>query len=557
MSRRRFGKRLGAGLLAALIPLCGAGTALASDADIERTETVYVTADAEGRTESVLSSVYLVNPDGRATIADSSSLTGIKNILANEAPEKENGAWVFQTGGDDVSYQGTADTKALPVKMSVRYELDGVPMTPQQIAGKSGRVRVTVAYENRVRSAVDVNGESVELYTPFSVITIITLDDGFQRVAVENAKLMKEAGSTTIVGTTFPGLAANLDTEAEDTLSESFSFEANVKSFALEPIMAVVVPDLLNADDLKSTDDLRDFVDGVGELNDAGDKLTRGARSLSGGANKFAAALESYLSGIGTLKSVADGLNAGIGAADVSGLASALEQAGGKTALAGGKVGDAANSVATARAKLAGLEGLTAEQQAIVGSASSDLSNAFAALGEAGTAISDAGSALAGASMPDLSGLKQGVAGLAGGLAELESNAGGIQDGADGLRKGAGRLHRGIRTFCNDGLKELEKQTEGLAVSVDRKEAMLELGAAYTAYSADDVMNGSVKFVITTDSIYVPKTEAPAVTETPAPQENVEGDEATPPQSGKNVVRSVFDRLGEWFTQLFDTVMGR
>ena len=92
---------------------------------------------------------------------------------------------------------------------------------------------------------------------------------------------------------------------------------------------------------------------------------------------------------------------------------------------------------------------------------------------------------------------------------------------------------------------------------MDRKEAMLELGAAYTAYSADDVMNGSVKFVITTDSIYVPKTEAPAVTETPAPQENVEGDEATPPQSGKNVVRSVFDRLGEWFTQLFDTVMGR
>ena len=61
---------------------------------------------------------------------------------------------------------------------------------------------------------------------------------------------MTDAGASTVIGTTFPGLAKSLDTDAKDSLSESFWIEADTKSFAMESITAVVVTGLLNADDL-------------------------------------------------------------------------------------------------------------------------------------------------------------------------------------------------------------------------------------------------------------------------------------------------------------------
>ena len=61
--------------ISALLLFPAARVSRAADADVERTETVYVTADAAGTVESVLSSVYLVNPDQRETLTDGSSLT--------------------------------------------------------------------------------------------------------------------------------------------------------------------------------------------------------------------------------------------------------------------------------------------------------------------------------------------------------------------------------------------------------------------------------------------------------------------------------------------------
>ena len=525
--------------VSALLLFPAARVSRAADADVERTETVYVTADAAGTVESVLSSVYLVNPDQRETLADGSSMTEVKNILSNDSPWQQDGAWVFPAEGEDVCYKGKASS-ALPVSMNVRYALDGTEMSPEEIAGRSGRVRVTVSYENRCKSTVEIKGEPVELFTPFTVITIIELGDGFRRVAVENAKIMSEAGSATVIGTTFPGLAHNLDTDATDSLAESFSFEADVKSFSLESIMAVMVPDLLDSDDLKSMDDVRDFVDGVDELNDAGDELQRGAKRLHSGMKQFTGGLESFLSGLDSLKDAANQLNAGLGAVDTSALNGALSSVGGKIGAASGKVQSAAGA-------LSGMDltGMTDAQKNAVNSA-------LSALSDAGGALSDAGSILSGIQAPDLSALTQGVSGLAGGLASLAQNGGSILDAAVSLRKGLWSLYKGIRQFCDEGLKELDEQTEGMAVSVDRKDAMLELSESYTAYSAptETVSVGSVKFIVTTDSIYVPKVEAPVETQPPAAESTPEAD-APQDREEAAVFTAILRRLQEFILALF------
>ena len=503
----------------------------ADGVSVERTETVYVTADASGKPREVLSSVYLVNPDGRETIEDASSLTDVKCLTQNKTPVRTDSGWSFAAGGEDVSYQGTADAAGLPVSMTVTYSLDGAEMSPEEIAGKAGHVRVTVRYSNNLRNTVTLKGKQVELCTPLTVITMIELDDSFKNITVQNAKLMTDAGASTVMGTTFPGLAESLDTDAKDSLSETFSFEANTKSFSMESITAVVVTGLLNADDLGSMDDLEDFVTGVDDLNEAGEDLTDGAKALYRGLRKYAEGMDDFTDGIEDLENGADSLHSAVSSIDMSGLNRAVSAA--KDA-----AGDAADDISSALGKI---------QSSLDPEVLAEISGALSDLGDALRNAKTAEGILKEIPSVDLDDLKDGTKKLAKGVETLHKGASALTSSAGKLESGARSLYRGLRDFYNDGLQELDEQTDGLSVAVDRKDAILDLGEAYTAYSSEPVEKGSVKFMYTTDSIYVPKVQAPAEDE--SSQEEAEAAE-TSPESGPTA-SDVFERFEEFFKGLF------
>ena len=84
-------------------------------------------------------------------------------------------------------------------------------------------------------------------------------------------------------------------------------------------------------------------------------------------------------------------------------------------------------------------------------------------------------------------------------------------------------------------------------MTVDRKDAILDLGETYTAFSADPVDAGSVKFMYTTDSIYVPKVELPE--EDPSvPEETQKPEAAEEPHA---TAADVLSRLEDFFRGLF------
>lgn len=540
--------RRGFCLVLSLLLFVSAGhVSRAVESSVERSETVYVTSDAEGTPTSVMSSVYLLNPDGREKITDASTLTDVRNVMSNGMPQQDNG-WVFVADGEDVCYQGVADAAQLPIAMSVTYALDGVPMTAEEIAGKSGLVRVTVSYENRKKNTVDIDGEAVELYTPFTVVTMIEVDDGFRRVAVENAKLMSEAGSTMVVGIIFPGLAANLETDATDMLSESFSFEAKVNDFAMESIMAVVVPDLLDADDLNSLDDVESFVDGMDELTDAGDQLEKGTANLYYGMRKFTDGLSSYLGGIRSLGDGIRDVESMLENVDYEEVAAQVLRAYQSLRNLDQNISSAKASVSSAKSHLSGIADLDPEQQAAVDAAMRDLESASSDLDEVDRELSELESLLQGLDLPDVSSVMQGLGQFADGINALVDNADAIENGAVSIRKGTWSLYKGMREFNNEGLQKITEETEGIAGAAERKDAMLDLSEAYTAYSAENVVQGSVKFVITTESIYVPKIEAPT---TPAPQTDGEVTSEPAAEETQSTIGAVIDRFGEFFDGLF------
>ena len=55
-----------------------------SERQVGKEETVYVVADASGKTKNVIVSEWLKNPDGKAELADATDLKDVKNVKGNE-----------------------------------------------------------------------------------------------------------------------------------------------------------------------------------------------------------------------------------------------------------------------------------------------------------------------------------------------------------------------------------------------------------------------------------------------------------------------------------------
>ena len=283
----------------------------------EKDETVYVIAGSDGSPEKIIVSEWLKNTEKAAKLEDSSELKNIKNVKDNAkyVIDKDN-MKVWTAEGKDVYYQGEIDKK-LPVDISVSYTLDGKNVSAKELAGKSGRVTIKYSYKNNEARTVNVDGQSLTMYVPFSVVTGLVLDDkAFSNVEVINGRVINDGKRNIVMGFALPGMKENLGDAANSlSLPETFEVTADVKNFSVETSISVVSSELfanVSSDKLSSLDGIKSqldefansankladgssqLYDGLGTLLEkAGEiktgtlKLYRGAVSLNDGAKQF------------------------------------------------------------------------------------------------------------------------------------------------------------------------------------------------------------------------------------------------------------------------------
>lgn len=114
---------------------------------IGKEETVYILADANGNAESAIVSEWLKNPEKLDALSDVSELKDIENVKGRETFEKKGNVLEWQADGNDIYYQGVT-TKEAPVTVNVSYYLDGKKISPKDLAGKSGNVKIRFDYTN-------------------------------------------------------------------------------------------------------------------------------------------------------------------------------------------------------------------------------------------------------------------------------------------------------------------------------------------------------------------------------------------------------------------------
>lgn len=296
-------------LMLAVLPLAG----LAEETDaVDKKETVFVLAGADGTPLDIVVSEKLHNADGAATLNDVSSLTDIENLSGDETFTAENGALVWDAQGNDIHYEGKSDAE-LPVGLKITYTLDGAEIAPADLAGKSGHLVMTLDYSTKVTAKATVSGEEIDMPVPFFMATLMLADSAnFKNVTVENGKVLEMGDRTAVLCYGLPGLSDALDLASYEDIDLEIPTQAKVEGdvtdFTFSGAYTIAANSLetsLDGDSFSLSVDLDEvggeLTDAMTQLLDGGDQLLSGAKELSDGLNEISANSADLVAGARTI----------------------------------------------------------------------------------------------------------------------------------------------------------------------------------------------------------------------------------------------------------------
>ena len=282
-------KRIIALLLAAMMLLCtacsgkGDDTATTNDGQDEyiqpsydtaagsvtKTETVYVNLKANGDVSKVSVSDWLHTDKNEVYVDDMSDLENITNVKSKVTPVTDGEKLRWNMPDTDLYYSGTTD-RELPISVQLKYYLDGKEIKPEDLAGKSGEVKIDVKMINNASKDGFVNGKKHKVYLPMLVVGGMILPEGtFSGVTVKNGQSIGDGSKEIVVFTGMPGFSESLGFSEKDlgdlgglVIGSGASGTATVENFSLGNLYFAALPiaslnlDIAapeTVDDLKST----------------------------------------------------------------------------------------------------------------------------------------------------------------------------------------------------------------------------------------------------------------------------------------------------------------
>lgn len=412
------------------------------DNDADKDESVYLISDANGNVNKTIVVDHLKNKDKKDTLEDASNLSDIENVKGKEKFTQSGDKLTWQAGGKDIYYQGTA-TAEPPVTQKVTYYLDGKEISPEDLAGKSGKVKIRFDYTNTTSYTETVNGEKQTVSVPFAAVTGLVLGDGFENIEVTNGKAEVSDSSSVVLGYALPGLKDSLgikdkDLDGDVNIPEYMEMTADVENFSMPAAMTFVV----NASDYVSTDgiDTSDLDDMINDLKDASTQLQDGSKTLAEGTDTLSDGLSTLQSKLGTFAS-------GVGTLQ-SGLKTYTD---GVSTLSGGlnTLGNSTGALVSGADKL--------------NSGAGQLASGSATLKDGLKSYTDGASTLA----AGVGNLDAGMDTLKSGTDTLSQSAPSLVSGVNSLSDGINTLDKALKTPMSD--EEVAKYKKAAKAGVDAK----------------------------------------------------------------------------------------
>lgn len=502
------------------------GTLAAADVvgSAEKKEVVYATLDGSGTNKSA----YVVNVlEGNAgeTVQDFGAYEQVVNLTDTSELTQLSDSVIATLPEGEFSYQGSLSNAQTPWNISVEYFLDGQEISPNEVAGKSGHLEITI----QTSQNTSVDPRYFENY--LMQITCTLPMENTTEVKTDQGSIALSGSDVTVSFMVMPDKEGNVSLSADVT-----NFEMSGISFAAIPFSMAL--DFPNTDSLvaqfdgliEGTEQLhagaQDLANGVDEVDSATKQAASGAAELAAGATQMTQGLQQYQQG---LRDSADDAASSVSEEEIQKASDDYQQAVGAYTAAfaqayegilsqyegqGIPITDEIRQQALAQAAQ---NPIVSDYQANMASALENLTTLVAAQGGSqGAAQALTGAAEGLGSLENTSSLLGGSASLGTGVQELAS-------GLDQLAGGTGDLSEGTSDLAQ-GTQTLAQETQGIPDAVQA-----EIDELMSAYDKSDFEPASftsskntnvtlVQFVMTTDSI---KVDEPTAAKEPAREETL------------------------------------
>lgn len=241
-------------------------TLLASDAS-EKEEVIYCMLDNAGN----VTGIYVVNSFSGGDIVDYGTYTNIRNLTTTDEISVDGDRITVHTDASKLYYQGDLENKEIPWKFHIQYQLDGTECEPSELAGKSGKLEITISItENPACDASFFDG--------FALQAALTLDTKLcSNITAEDATIANVGSAKQLSYIILPGK------------EKEIHIMADVKDFEMGEISINGMKLNLNmeAEDSQITDKVSELQDAVTSLNDGANDLDNGAGDLNNGTAKL------------------------------------------------------------------------------------------------------------------------------------------------------------------------------------------------------------------------------------------------------------------------------
>lgn len=288
-------KKLINGVIISLLLLMSPLTVLAQANTNAKEEVIYGMLKGNGEVDEA----YVVNIfDGTGEIIDYGDYSTVKNMTSEEELVLNDDQITVNSQPDRLYYEGILKSNELPWNISIRYFMDGVEYSVEEIAGKSGALEI----------ALDIT-ENTKLdpffFENYGLQATIILDtEKAKNILAEDATIANVGKNKQLTYTILPGKGANLLIEAD---VEDFEMEA----IAINGIHLNLGLDF-DMDDADLMDKVEELLSGVEQLDQGTESLKSGAGQLKEGSTQLESGAKKLADGTIDLDDGANTLQKGI-----------------------------------------------------------------------------------------------------------------------------------------------------------------------------------------------------------------------------------------------------
>lgn len=258
--------------------ICGStafsSISLAATKSSEKEEVIYANLTSSGDIEKI----YAVNIFEDKDIVDYGVYETVKNMNTMDKINYSNGKITIQNSEDKLYYQGIMKQNTeMPWTIKVRYKLDGIEYAPSELAGKSGKLEISISIKENKKCKKN-------FFENYALQTVVQLDTNLcENIKSDEATMANVGGLKQLTYTILPGNEKDIKITTDVTDFEMSEIQVNGINLNLGLDKDSIDTSSLTGELDKLKDAVNDLDNGANELNDGAKKLDDGAVTLTEG----------------------------------------------------------------------------------------------------------------------------------------------------------------------------------------------------------------------------------------------------------------------------------